>query len=232
VDHATGRAIAAVQVRIAGTDLVAITNDAGRFRLFNVPAGDHEIVTEHATYLAQSNPLTVLAGQNLDVSLRLATRPIELDPIVVTVRSERLLDVGFYDRREGGLSGHFITREDIERRNTPFITDILDDLPSVRLSFTEPGRRTIRFNREIGLNPDRRAGCEPDLYIDDRIFRQSSPIMQTTASGVVFLPSGNKVDDFDALPIAQLEGIELYVGAASPVKYNNSCGVILLWTRR
>ena len=225
VDHATGRAIANVQVRMTGTDRAATTNDAGRFRLLNVPPGHHEIVTQHMTYLPQTNPLTVLAGQNLDVTLRLATRPIELEPIAVVVRSERLLDVGFYDRRGDGASGHFITRDEIERRNTPFITDILDNLQGVRLQHTEPGRRTIRFNRGTG-------GCEPDLYIDDRLYRHSTPLMVSTSGGIEFRESGNKVDNFDAIPIAQLEGIEVYVGAATPVRYNNSCGVVLLWTRR
>jgi hypothetical protein len=177
----------------------------------------------------------VEVGQELDVTIRLDTRPIPLEPIAVEVRSGKLGEVGFYDRRDNsGLSGRYITAEHLERRNAAVLTDALVGVQGVKVFYTEPGRTTVRFNRYVheqdGPNAgyamqDRRdpRGCEPDLYIDGRLYRNSSPDLRPR----------NKVDDFNVVPVPEIAGVEIYVGAAVPVFVRSTaCGVILIWTKR
>jgi len=62
----------------------------------------------------------------------------------------------------------------------------------------------------------------------------SSPMVTTDAGGLAslrFAPKRNKVDDFDAVSIAAVEAMEVYVGARTPIQFSSSCGVVLVWTR-
>jgi hypothetical protein len=228
VDHGNSRPVREARVRIEGTNFDATTDGNGRFRFPDLPADTYTLVVERLGYVQQKNPIELESGRSYEVTVRLPARAVELDPITITVRSERLLEVGFYDRRESGLSGHYLTRADIDRRNTPYITDLLHNVPGVKVLYTEPGKRTVRFNRQVGASG---RACEPDLYIDDRLYRASSPGMISSGGRVAWVSSGSNVDNFDAVPTVQVEGIEIYVGAATPIKYNSQCGVILLWTR-
>jgi hypothetical protein len=227
VDHGTSAGVLGARVRIAGTPFEMLTDPDGRFRFENVPPGRYQVVAEHVGYIAQHNEIRVEGGRDLDVTIRLPTRPIALDTIAVTTRSARLSRVGFYERqRESGLSGYYISRDDIEKRNTPYITDLIDDSPGARVLYAGPGKRMVRFNRGV------RGICEPNVYIDDLLYQNKSPEM-TTRGGLRWENNNIRVDNFDVIPVAQIEGVEVYVGAGTPTKYNNAsgCGVILIWTR-
>lgn len=65
-------------------------------------------------------------------------------------------------------------------------------------------------------------GCQPSLYIDGR------PHADRTSNGQRI------VEDFNLLSPEVIESIEVYVGASAPIEFRNtdSCGAILLWTRR
>jgi hypothetical protein len=244
--HENGKPLQAVSVYLKNTDVQAETDARGRFELRAVAAGRYELVVERLGYEARTAEVEAVAGEILEVSLRMATKPVELPAMDVSVRSSWLTDMGFYDRRDtGGFKGHYITRADIERRNPRAITDLLDDIPGTRVVYSEPGKRSVRFNRQDtgggGTGPTQRnafsgaAGCEPDLYIDGHRYRNSSSPMVTTSSqglsALQFAPKQNKVDDFDAVSIAAVEAVEVYVGARTPIQFSSTCGVILVWTR-
>lgn len=151
--------------------------------------------------------------------IRFPTQAVQLSALDITVTQRaRWLELqGFYDRRDrGGISGHFLDRDLIERRRPTVITDLLHELPGVRVLHIEPGRLTVMFSRTINLGP--RNGCEPALHIDGT--RYQSP------------GSGFEVDNFNPISVAQLEAVEVYVGAATPIQYQHPCGVVLFWTRR
>jgi hypothetical protein len=235
LDRQSGKPVAGVLVTLAGTGLSAESDARGRFTLADVAPGNYDLAAEHLGFATQSSPVDVLAGKTIDVTIRLATRPIELRPISVTVTERaRWLELqGFYDRRDnGGLAGHYITRDLIERRNTTYITEILDEVPGVSAHYLVPGKRVIRFSRHTSAtlrsrDPFRNRGCEPDLYIDGRQYKQTYMPMVTDRGEWDI-----KVDNYDVVPPTQVEAIEVYVGAATPPQYANGCGVILIWLRR
>jgi len=136
--------------------------------------------------------------------------------VAVAGRSRWLEANGFYDRRDrGGAKGHFIERALIERRKPAIVTDLFYDLPGVKTLWKGPGRVTVVFNRAISFKPEE-GGCTPAVYLD--------------GSQVGNPDSG--VTDINALPVAQLEAVEVYIGPAAPIQFQHACGVILLWSRR
>lgn len=229
INASTGKPISAVTVTLSAESLRAESDDRGRFTFNRVPAGTHEITAEHIGFGKRSASIDIPAGQSIDITLTLDERAVELDTlnVAVTQRSRWLSINGFYERRmESGLSGAYITRDLIEHRNTDMITDLMDDFAGVRVIHSGPGKRTVRFNRRFG-------SCEPDLYVDGSLYRASSPSMQTSG-GLRWDESGNKVDDYNVVSTSQIEAIEIYVGAATPVRFSNAqgCGAVLIWLRR
>lgn len=88
---------AVVQVLTAdgGRVASALTNQTGRYNVANVPPGTYTISVSNTGYENGRQPgVTVTAGQAATANFDLATRAIDLDPIVVSAsrREERALD--------------------------------------------------------------------------------------------------------------------------------------------
>lgn len=228
-------------VSVALIDTVVMTDGRGMFTIAPVRAGTHAIRFEMPGYQLRVDTVTITAGHTNEISVTLSQQPVQLPPLLVTVRSPRLEASGFYDRRfHSGLSGRFMDRAAIERSNATNITDLFRDVSGAR-QVNGFSRRLIQFAREASRGtqpallparqlPDafenwlvRLPGCQPAVYIDGR------PHYDRMISGY-----GNYVDDFNVLSPMVIEGLEVYVGASTPTEFrsNNGCGVVLIWTRR
>jgi len=206
VDHENGKALAGARVTLLGTELNAITDNVGGFTLNNAPAGAATLEVELIGYEKRSAPLRIRSRETLEAEVRLSSRPIALPPLEVTVRSGRLESVGFYDRRvEYGRQGRFMDRALVEERNPQNVSDLFYNQPSIQVLYGGAGVRRIIVNRS--------GGCDPSIYIDGSL---------GAGAGV------------DAIRPEHVEGIEIYVGAYTPIQYKSrtDCGVILLWTRQ
>ncbi len=226
LDNATGRGIGSVRVTLSGTDVSAMSGADGRFRLENIPPGVYEMVADNMTYRTRRDSIALEPGGIVDATLPLATRAVPLPAITVEVRSGKLMDSGFYDRREhAGFNGTFITRADIERQAPVYFTDLVQKLPGSIVMFVEAGRRVIRFRRwpDPEMRGDRNAvyGCVPDIYLD-------GALLQDHPGGVYTA----RLSDYNMVDPTQIEGVEIYMGANTPIQYKNPCGVVLIWTRR
>ncbi|MGD8278556.1 MAG: carboxypeptidase-like regulatory domain-containing protein, partial [Gemmatimonadota bacterium] len=100
LDDASGKPVAAALVTLEGTALSAETTERGRFVL--PVAGDevHTIVVQRIGYEPRRERIRLGEGVGVDVVIRVSTKAVELEPIEVTVRSGRLAEVGYYDRRD------------------------------------------------------------------------------------------------------------------------------------
>jgi hypothetical protein len=228
---------ALVTLSLPGSGVVATaeTDGNGRFVFGEIAADVHFIKVERLGYRPREDSVRAVAAQTAEVTVPLGSKPVELAPIAVTVRSRWLALNGFYERRDlDGIKAHIIDRAMIERRMPPMITDLLVEAPGVEVVFVEVGRRTVRFNRHVPMPPEagkgqrsaldpRRTGpdekgCEPDLYIDGQLHRN-------TSTGL------SKVDDFNVISPIAIEAIEVYAGN-TPLQFHHNCGVILIWTKR
>ena len=207
VDHESGKPLSGANVGIRDTDIVTITDNAGRFVLSNVPAGLQAIEAELIGYEARVAQIRVVSRETVETEVVMATEPIALPPLEVTVRSARLESVGFFTRRDDfGVQGRFITVNDIERRRPQVLTDMFYNQPGLKVEYVSAGRRRVFVSRGNT--------CTPMFWVD----------------GVL-----NDNTDFDVVRPEVIEGVEIYIGANVPLQFHRAvgdCGVIAVWTKR
>lgn len=209
----TGNPVEGAEVRIEGRAPARTTDREGRFEITGLPPGAQTLSVRHLGRASQEARVDVPAEGTLEVEVRLAVRPVPLAPMVVTAtpRNSYLEDMGFYARRDAGLSGTRFSRQALEERNPRSLAELLASVPGLRIMPGELGRFQVLLRRAISLSPGGGDGCVPALFIDD------------VRSDVGWL------QDLDP---ARIEALEIYSGSNAPLRYNDPCGVILVWTRR
>jgi len=211
VDYATGDALYGAAVSLAsgpgGTRGLGtrVTDEEGLFLFRPVPPGTYNLTVTLMGYRTLREPMPVEGQTDLQVVLKLAVSPVELDPIEVVVERQLRGPMADFERRRQRGMGTYITREEIEDRNPYVLTDLLRMVPGLRVTSVGPfGEQAIRL----------RGNCQPEIIVDG---------MRTTI--------GNDIDH--VLPPRDVEAVEVYKGVELPVEFgNNSCGAIVVWTRR
>jgi TonB family protein len=209
-DSARGLGIAGAEVRIDGTAFRALTDDRGAFRFADGTATAATLRVRRLGFLPRVLAVSVVQSTSpIDIALVASAQPLA----TVLVRAERTKYsgrlAGYYERLERRSIGTFITRADLERERPSQITDMIQRAPGVNLARGRPGMLRVRM---------RGRDCSPLIWLDGAA-----------------LSLGDV--DLDAFSPASLEGVEMYLGAASaPQRYQgargkNECGTILLWSR-
>ena len=220
-------ALNGVAVRI-GERTVA-TDQRGLFAVAPIDPGRHVLQFELIGYGTRTDTVDVPDGRTTDVQVRLYTKAVALAPVTVTVRSRWLEQNGFFERRESGFSGKFITQAEIEKRHPSKVTDLFQGMSGVKV-VRDPQyqqRYYVRMNHSAAdglpaIGARVLPGCEPALYIDGNKHRDKMPMP----------PLNVYIEDWNFLSVLTLEAIEVYSSSATPQQYQDPCGVILVWTRR
>jgi hypothetical protein len=137
-----------------------------------------------------------------------------LDALRVDAASGRSpLGLGGFDERRARGIGTFVTRDEIERRHTSRLSDVIRGRRGILLVRTAGGGFGVRFSVASG----RLRRCIPDLWLDGQRAR------------------GMELDD---IPANTVEGIELYATLATvPFQFSTGgagmerCGTIVVWSR-
>jgi len=188
-----------------------LSDALGKFVLRSPRPGTFSIRGSHMNADELVAPGVRLAvGDVLDVVLTLPLRPIELDPLTVSVPAEQrfLLSNGFYTRSVSAV-GTFFTPDQLQLMKPDRPTDLLRQIPGVQLTPdpNNPSHHSIRFSR-VGF-----AGyCRPKIVVDN-----------VTMVGF----------DIDDLEMEDVAAVEIYKTALeTPMQYsglNAACGTILIW---
>jgi len=214
-DRESGEPLVAATVSFPGTDLVRLTDAEGRFNFERVPPGIRTLRVEQLGYGTREDSLFIPAGETVDLRVRLGVQPIELEGITVMAEArDRFLEIGgFYKRRDWGLGNQW-TQEQMEERNTLFLSDLVRTIPGLQLE-PQPFGWKIFSRRRVGLPRDPSANmparCELAIYVD-----------------------GMRMQDFDldSLDPMNVQAFEVYHGISeTPIEYSHHCGVILVWLR-
>jgi hypothetical protein len=229
-------ALPGVEVTIGRLDKRTTTNDSGRFEIRGIPAGSFEISVRRVGYAAQTTSLSFAAGQTVDREI-VMQRLTNLD--TVTVQASKI--PSFDEHRRIGL-GRFLTREQLAMRENSSLSEVLRDVPGVKVyrgrtgkTWVYSGRRQITSINAQGtgrgsdqLDPsDARDGaaaglCYSQVYLDD------TPLYRNATR--------EPLVDINQFRVDAIESIEYYAGPAStPLKYsklNSHCGVIVIHSRR
>lgn len=211
VRDSMGMGILGVQVTLPGSSMVAETDELGRFELARLEPGMTFVRFRRLGFRPDTAALLVIAGQVVPMNRVLRRVEIALTPVVVYGRAALTgWRQGFYARRDLG-TGHFMTKEDIEKRNPGNLTDMLRTVPGVALVPSNGFiRNQVRF---------RGRRCAPLVWLDGG-------------------PLSAGEFDLDALSPRSIEAMEIYTGTNNtPAQYAASpgamrgCGTILIWSR-
>ncbi len=215
--------VASARVVVAGTLAAAWSGPDGWFVVGPVPPGVWRLQVSAIGYVPTAAVLEVVAEDTTEVEVILERAPVTFKPLEVTAEAPiPAILRGFYERR-AQVTGHFITREEIERAQPRLFTDLLRTVPGLRFqavrgpsggSFVaQSGRSAVAGGGNLARNP-----CRMLYYVD----------------GVRFPVEG----DFGINTFVQpedIEGVEIYNGTARvPIQFHSEsahCGVIVIWTQ-
>ena len=227
-DAGTDEPVAAAAVSILGEFGETSSNRRGRFVLSGVPVGRREIAVRHLGYAPFRHSVAVARGRTTEIEIGLVPEPVELEPLVATVlRSRRLETRGFYERKYWGelvAGGTFFTGEDIERRNPLRITQMVADIPGIRLRNCGMRQNDCKLYNTRISDISSNDGCLMNIYLD------GSLIVRRGRIGGGAVPN---INDF-VLPI-EIAGVEVYLGPSElPAEFaglESRCGVVVIWTK-
>jgi hypothetical protein len=222
LDDSTGAAIGGAQVQLlAANRRVLHTTTATEAGEFSIPIRRRGEYRLRATRMGFREAVTPTLGidpaDSLGVEVRLRTGQVLLAPLVVVARPTRRhrsagLDA-FRGRLASSVGGHFVTREDVDRRNPTRLTDILPQAGLV-VSGTN-----VYFPR---------SRCAPMVYVDG--------VLMTRYVGRNRNMGQSPYEVINMVWSGDVEGIELYAGRATiPAEFGGpgaECGVVAIWTRR
>jgi hypothetical protein len=210
IDAATRRPVADVEVRLDTAR--AVTAATGGFRVVAVAAGSKRLELRHLAYASRSDVVRVADGDHIELEIQIAADAIRLAPLEVDVRSQRLMDAGFYKRSARGI-GMFLTRAQIEDLRVGRLSDVFVRIPGARRALVdgEQSRIDMRGGKSLSVP------CATQYFLDG-----------------VFAQAGASI--LDNLLVHHVEGMEVYRGASEmPTEFDYgraSCGAIVIWTRR
>jgi hypothetical protein len=212
IRDSTGTPIPGVEVVLLQMQGAVHSDSVGAFRFTNIPAGKRQLHFRRLGFAPKSLDAEISEGRTLALNVVLEATATEIEGMTVeeaTRRRQILAD--FYDRSSRGF-GHFVTRDQIEKRNPMNLSDMMRMIPGARLVPLRGGSQaTLRFSRAQGARD-----CPPQYWVDG-------------------VKAWNLNID-DIVP-QDVEGIEIYSGASTvPPQFNTRegttiCGVVLIWTR-
>jgi hypothetical protein len=210
VRDSAGIPVEGAQVFVTGSQIRGESGPGGEFILAKATPGAMTIHVRRIGFAPDSQTVNVLAGGMINSEFRLHRLLVELTPVVVMGRREitgRM--AGFYQRMSRG-GGHFVTREQVEKRNPGRMTDLFRMIPGARVE-------TRGFNTQVRFRGSR---CAPLTWLD------GSPLYAGEF-------------DLDSVDPRSFEGIEIYSGAATvPAEFqgnrslSSACGTVILWSRQ
>jgi hypothetical protein len=202
------------RVELAGTDVVTTTDAKGEFILRNLPSGTHMLVARHLGYAPDAVAVDLSGREPKTVSIRLPKFVNIMDPVLVTARRGAGLErVGFARRQKSGM-GYYLGPEQIARMHPQRLTDILRQVPGLRVNYGLQGETVTSSRGAMSLTG---APCV-QYYVDDFRWTSSEP------GDINMFVSGNEI-----------VGVEVYQGGQVPAQYASAglgnCTTIVLWTR-
>ena len=205
-----GGTIPGAHVSIAGSNVATITDAGGVFRFQRVPPSSITLNVRRLGYRPGQASL-----QHAAVETAVEIRLVAVPEVLPTVEVRRRGDIsdsrlsGYNSRREKRV-GHFVTRDQLDRHDSPRFADVLRSVPGlvVKPLRGSGGGRTVSM----------RGNCSPLVFFDG-------------------FPAAAGPMDLDMVDLSTVEGIEIYSSFATiPADFisvggNERCGVIAIWSR-
>ncbi len=206
-------AVSGIPVEGATVSLVdgrmAPTNLDGRAAFDGLASELTQVTVDRIGYATRTEPVTLHPDRTTAVEVALTVEAVALRPIKVEVRSRFLESHGYYRRLDQGVVMRLLTRESIEQRGSPLISDAFARVPGLRIDRPTTHRALLQAR-----------DCVLAIFVDG------------VEWGVDIEGSVN----VDQIPPEWVEVAEVYWGSRTPPEYrsrsNGGCGSALIWTRQ
>ena len=222
VDASTSRPLMGAQVSLTGTQLGAVTNSDGEYRIPNARPGPYTVNVRLIGFSPASRTVQVEPAETHRVDFELAVSVIKLNEVVVTGTGVAV------EQRKLGNTVATVNVADLQNAPISNFSDILQGrepglvgLPSGGLT-GEGARIRIRGNASLSQSN------EPIVYVDG--------VRVDIAGGFGLIGTGgggtpSRLDDIDPQSI---ERVEVLKGAAAATLYGTeaSNGVIQIFTKK
>lgn len=225
IDDGTGAPIEGATVRLAdssGSVRETITGPDGVFAFAGVSPGAYTLVVRRLGYEVLSTPLEIEPGAPPRLDVRLQPQAIPLEPLEVGVegRPPRLVESGFYDRKQEGW-GVFFEPEWIEANNRGFVR-LADFMSNLQM------RAPLSRCEKIPVYLDRRP-------IGTANGSGTSRSNSLNPAGTFRSPVGPAPTLLEELSVTDVGAAELYQpGTKIPFfawdGTSMTCGAIILWS--
>lgn len=208
-----GAPIPEAQVLVLGLPNGTRTGADGGFELTGLPGGTHSVEVRAIGFTKRRELARLHPERPATLDVRLTRMALVLPEIAVTERGPAQSE---FDerRRAGGSMGHYLTRDDIARRNPLRTEELFRGVPG----FSVVPSGGFDYSVVSTRGPGASGRCSPDFFLDGaRIV-----VDPQLGGGLPVNPS-------------EIYGIESYPSAAAvPAQYQtqSGCGVILIWTQR
>ncbi len=147
LNETSGAYLENAQVSVAGTTLVASTNNYGEYRLSGVPAGPAMVRVFFTGLAPQTNPVQVAAGQVATVDFKLAPAPgdlVKLDAFVVAATKETNASaIAVNEQRFAPNIKSVVAADEFGTVTEGNVGEFLKFLPGVTLDYTAADARSV-----------------------------------------------------------------------------------------
>jgi hypothetical protein len=202
-----GKPLEGAHVYLVGSAVGARADSRGVFRLNGLPAGTQTVEVRQLSFAPKRYTVDLSPARESRLAAVMDTKAQVLGEITVEGKPTSGIP-GFDDRAKRGL-GTFLTRDEIEKRQSVLTTDLFRTIPGLTVGFD--GSNYV-------VQSSRGTGCQVQWYLD----------------GSPFDNSQNDLDQM--LRPDDIEAVEVYKSPSEvPVQFqghNGSCGTILVWTKR
>ena len=218
IDDSSDAPVADAEVLVGGVRVR--TDTRGEFDLSSSTGGRALMIVRRLGYRPGFVAVELRLGDTTRIGYALSRNAQQLAEVEVRaeggIRTSARV-AGFEARRARGI-GRFITQEEIERRRTVDVSDMLRGMLSVEVRDLPYGLgRSVISRRGSKLSPTGiPVECPMQVWVDGTMHVGSNP---------------------DFVSPKEIVGIEVYAGAATmPEEFKRThsdawCGIILIWTR-
>lgn len=193
-----GTPLPGVNVALEGTTRGAATDAAGRYRISTLSPGTYTLVASAIGFETARQEVSLEAGDVRQVDFVLQETVLQADEVVVTAsRREQLT-------RDAPVSVSVLRAQELQARNTVALDDALRYVPGVQLAGEQV---SVRGSSGFSFN----TGSRVLLLLD----------------GLPFLGPDRESIPFHALPLAQVERVEVLKGPASALYGGGALGGVI-----
>ncbi len=221
-DASTLEPLTGAQVFIQGTNLGALTDQDGRYRIEGVPAGTYEVTVRLIGYRQASDDVAVQSGQVSTANFAIDVAAVALDELVTTITGEQR-------RRELGYSTGNVQAEQVVADARPAsVTDLIKGRVtgvSIRRSSGSLGTGSdIRVRGTASISQD----VTPIVIVDGAFVSNDN-----TANNGLGL-GGQDPSRLNDINPEDIEDIEIIKGPAAAALYGSraAAGIIKITTKK